>query len=56
MNDAWIAILVFAAVAATVAVAGSLFYDRFLRNHLAVQERVKELSQVGDSTRSSICL
>jgi tight adherence protein B len=53
MNDAWIAILVFAAVAATVAVAGSLFYDRFLRNHLAVQERVKELSQVGDATRSA---
>lgn len=53
MNDAWIAILVFAAVAATVAMAGSLFYDRFLRNHLAVQERVKELSHVGDSTRSA---
>jgi len=53
MTDAWIAILVFAIVAATVAAAGSLFYDRFLRNHLAVQERVKELSQVGDSTRSA---
>ena len=53
MSDAWIAILVFAVVAATVAAAGSLFYDRFLRNHLAVQERVKELSQVGDSTRSA---
>jgi tight adherence protein B len=53
MNDAWIAILVFATVAATVAMAGSLFYDRFLRNHLAIQERVKELSHVGDATRSA---
>ena len=53
MTGAWIAILVFATVAATVAMTGSLFYDRFLRNHLAVQERVKELSHVGDSTRSA---
>lgn len=53
MTDAWIAILAFAAVAATVATAGSLFYDRFLRNHLAVQERLKELSHVGDATRSA---
>jgi tight adherence protein B len=53
MSDAWIAILVFAVVAATVAAAGSFFYDRFLRNHLAIQERVKELSHVGDATRSA---
>ncbi len=53
MTGAWIAILVFAAVSATVAVVGSLFYDLFLRNHLAVQERVKGLTQVGDSTRSA---
>lgn len=53
MSGVWISILVFAAVAAAVAGAGSLFYDRFLRNQLAVHERVKELSQVGDSTRSA---
>lgn len=53
MTDAWIAILAFVTVAVAVAGAGSLFYDRFLRNHLAVQERVKELSHVGDSTRSA---
>jgi len=53
MTSAWIAILVFAAVAIAVAVAGSLFYERFLRGHLAVQERVKELSHVGDSARSA---
>ena len=53
MSGVWISILVFAAVAAAVAGAGSLFYDRFLRSRLAVHERVKELSHVGDSTRSA---
>jgi tight adherence protein B len=53
MSTLWIVILVFAAVAAAVASAGSMFYDHYLRNRLAVQERVKELSGIGDSTRSA---
>ncbi|BBO33081.1 type II secretion system F family protein [Lacipirellula parvula] len=53
MSTLWIIILVFAAVAAAVACAGSMFYDHYLRNRLAVQERVKELSGIGDSTRSA---
>lgn len=52
MASVWIAILVFASVTAAVAGAGSLVYDQFLRR-FAVQERVKELSNVGDATRSA---
>ncbi|WP_428304118.1 type II secretion system F family protein [Lacipirellula sp.] len=53
MSSLWIVILVFTAVAAAVAAAGSLAYDNYLRNRFAVQERVKELSGIGDSTRSA---
>jgi tight adherence protein B len=53
MPGTWIAILAFATVAAAVAGGGSWLYDRFLRNRLAVQDRVRELSSVADSMRSA---
>lgn len=53
MPSVWITILTFAAVAASVAALGSFVYERFLRHRFAVQERVKELSHVSDSTRSA---
>lgn len=53
MPSVWITIFVFAAVTAGVAALGSFVYERFLRHRFAVQERVKELSHVSDSTRSA---